>query len=316
VKYADIQILHEAGLITDEQRQNIIAHYDLKEEGGKYLAIVSIIGAVLITAGIILLKSAYWNAIPRGLKIAMGVALMLGAHGAGWWLREVHGKYRKTGEALHLVGAGLFLANIALLGQIYNLSSRLPNAFLLWFAHDFLLWFAFVLALQGAWMLATTFTQERALRVGQLIMLETRPVDPRDLLRGDFVILNYKISDVTLSAFTPARTNAPADGTTIYVALAPVGTNSFYEIMRASTEPLEPVAGQVLMQGQSRHGWGNGSTVRVEYGLERYYVSEGTGNPRGKLTVQAAVSKSGRATIKEVFVDGKPYIEAMKEPVK
>jgi uncharacterized membrane protein len=134
MKYADIQKLHEAGLITDEQRQNIIAHYDLKEEGGKFLAIVSMIGAVLITAGIILLISANWNAIPRGLKIAMGVALMLGAHGAGWWLREVHGKYRKTGEALHLVGAGLFLANIALLGQIYNLSSRLPNAFLLWWA--------------------------------------------------------------------------------------------------------------------------------------------------------------------------------------
>ena len=134
MKYADIQKLHEAGLITDEQRQNIIAHYDLKEEDGKFLAIVSMIGAVLITAGIILLISANWNAIPRGLKIAMGVALMLGAHGAGWWLREVHGKYRKTGEALHLVGAGLFLANIALLGQIYNLSSRLPNAFLLWWA--------------------------------------------------------------------------------------------------------------------------------------------------------------------------------------
>jgi uncharacterized membrane-anchored protein len=172
---------------------------------------------------------------------------------------------------------------------------------------------ALVLALQCGWMLTTTFTQERVLRVGQLIMLETRPVDPRDLLRGDYVILNYKISDVPLSVFTPARTNALADGTSIYVALAPMGTNGFYEIIRASTEPLGPVAGQVLMQGNSRHWWGGSGSVRVEYGLERYYVREGTGNPRGKLTVQAAVSKSGRATIKEVFVDGKPYAEAMRE---
>jgi uncharacterized membrane-anchored protein len=66
---------------------------------------------------------------------------------------------------------------------------------------------ALVLALQCAWLLATTYTQERALRVGQLILLETRPVDPRDMLRGDYVILSYKISDVLLSAFTPARTN-------------------------------------------------------------------------------------------------------------
>jgi uncharacterized membrane protein len=131
MKHSDIEKIHEAGLITAEQRDKIIAHFGIKEEGGKFLAIVSMIGAVLITAGIILLISANWNEIPRGVKIALGVTLMLGAHGAGWWLREVHGVYRKSGEALYLVGAGLFLANIALLGQIYNLSSRLPNAFLL-----------------------------------------------------------------------------------------------------------------------------------------------------------------------------------------
>jgi uncharacterized membrane protein len=133
MKYADIQKLHDAGLITGEQRQKIIAHFNLMEDGGnKFLAIVSIIGAVLITAGIILLVSAHWNEIPRGVKIAGGIALMLGAHGGGWWVREVHGKYRKTGEALHLIGSGLFLANIALIGQIYNIVSRPPNAFLLW----------------------------------------------------------------------------------------------------------------------------------------------------------------------------------------
>ncbi len=133
MKYADIQKLHDAGLITGEQQQKIIEHFRLKEDGGnKFLAIVSFIGAVLITAGIVLLISAHWNEIPRGVKIAGGLALMLGAHAGGWWLREVHGKYRKTGEALHLVGSGLFLANIALLGQIYNIVSRPPNAFLLW----------------------------------------------------------------------------------------------------------------------------------------------------------------------------------------
>ena len=133
MKYADIEKLHEAGLINDEQRDKIIEHFNLKEDGGnKFLAIVTIIGAVLITSGMILLISAHWNEIPRGAKIATGILLMLGAHGGGWWLRESHGKYRKTGEALHLIGSGLFLANIALIGQIYNIVSRPPNAFLLW----------------------------------------------------------------------------------------------------------------------------------------------------------------------------------------
>jgi uncharacterized membrane protein len=133
MKPSDLQQLYDAGLITDEQRQKIIWHFHLKEDGGgKFLAIISIIGAVLIAAGIIMLISSHWNEIPRGVKIAAGILLMLGAHGGGWWLREEQGKYRKTGEALHLIGSCLFLANIALIGQIYNLVSRPPNAFLLW----------------------------------------------------------------------------------------------------------------------------------------------------------------------------------------
>jgi uncharacterized membrane protein len=133
MKFSDIQKLHDAGLISDEQRRKIIEHFQLKEDGGsKFLAIVSIVGAVLIAAGIALLISAHWNEIPRGVKIATGILLMLGFHAGGWWVREIHGHYRKTGEALHLIGSGLFLANIALIGQIYNLVSRPPNAFLLW----------------------------------------------------------------------------------------------------------------------------------------------------------------------------------------
>ncbi|MGD0745921.1 MAG: DUF2157 domain-containing protein [Verrucomicrobiota bacterium] len=133
MKHADIQKIQDAGLISDDQRRKIIEHFNLKEDGGnKFLAIVSIIGAALIAAGVALLISAHWNEIPRGAKIAGGLTLMLGAHAGGWWLREIRGKYRKTGEALQLIGSCLFLANIALLGQIYNIVSRPPNAFLLW----------------------------------------------------------------------------------------------------------------------------------------------------------------------------------------
>ena len=133
MRHSDIQKMHEAGLITDEQRRKIIERFQLKEDSsGDFLAIISIVGAILIAAGIALLISAHWNEIPHGVKIAAGLLLMLGFHAGGWWLREVQGKYRKTGEALHFIGSCLFLANIALIGQIYNIVSRPPNAFLLW----------------------------------------------------------------------------------------------------------------------------------------------------------------------------------------
>lgn len=169
-----------------------------------------------------------------------------------------------------------------------------------------------VLALQTAWILGTTFVQERALAGGKVVLLETRPVDPRDLLRGDYVILNYKISDVALDLFSPALTNGLAPGETVYVALEPRG--QFHEVALAATNRITPAEGQVVLKGHSRSWWNGAAqnTVHLEYGLERYYVREGTGNPRGKITVQAAVPDSGQARIKEVFVDGKPYAEAMK----
>jgi uncharacterized membrane-anchored protein len=174
--------------------------------------------------------------------------------------------------------------------------------------------FILVLALQSAWILGTAFTQECVLRVGRLILLETQPVDPRDLLRGDYVRLNYKISDVSANLFSPPMKTDLPPGTTIFVAVAPAGTNQYYEATRAGTESLIPAANEVLLRGKSAPGWRNSAgSVHVEYGLEQYFVAEGTGHPQGKLTVQAAVSKSGHANIKEVFVDGKPYAEVMKE---
>ncbi len=135
MKYSDIEKMLQAGLISPDQGRNIAAHFKLSEqESSRFLTIVSFIGASLVACGIILLIASNWDAIPRGVKIAAGLLLMLGAHGAGWFLRENPGRYPKSGEALYAVGAALFLGNIALLGQIYHLSSRTPNAFLLWWA--------------------------------------------------------------------------------------------------------------------------------------------------------------------------------------
>jgi uncharacterized membrane protein len=131
MKAADIQKIQQAGLISDDQGRAIIEHFHLHREGNRFLFIVGIVGAVLVSAGVILLISSNWESIPRFVKLAFGLALLLGAHSAGWRLGQT-GKHPVAAEILHLVGSGLFLANIALVGQIYNLSSRPPNAILLW----------------------------------------------------------------------------------------------------------------------------------------------------------------------------------------
>ena len=172
--------------------------------------------------------------------------------------------------------------------------------------------FILVLVLQGTWLLGTAIVQEHALATGKVILLETERVDPRDPLRGDYLILNYKISDVPVNRFSPPVTKDLSVGVNIFVTLSP-GTNGFYEITHASTNAFAPAMGEVLLRGKSQWRWNATNSVHVAYGLENYFVAEGTGNPTGKLTVQAVVPASGHASIKQVLMDGQPYTTAMKK---
>ena len=182
-----------------------------------------------------------------------------------------------------------------------------------------------LLVLQTAWLLGMVVTQEYALAHGKAILLETRPVDPRDLLSGDYLMLRYKISDVPTNLFSPPVKRDLPYGTIIFVALAP-GTNEFYTVTRASTNNLAPSSdSEVVLSGKSTYAWWNTTNaIHIEYGIERYYVAEGTGNPpvlrsstaeggHGKLTARVVVPASGRANLQQVFLDGKPYEQAMKD---
>lgn len=171
-----------------------------------------------------------------------------------------------------------------------------------------------VLALQSAWLLGTVAIQEHALAVGQVILLNTRRVDPRDLLRGDYLILNYEVSDVPAGLFSPPVNKNLVPGTRLYVALAP-GSNGCHQVAHASTNQFVPDPGEVLFLGKSAESWwGASNSIHATYGIEKYYVAENTGNPTGKLTVQVAVPASGHPRIKELLLDGKPYSAVMRAP--
>jgi uncharacterized membrane-anchored protein len=172
-----------------------------------------------------------------------------------------------------------------------------------------------VVGLQVLWVIGTVAVQEAKLSQGTVVRLETRPVDPRDLLRGDYVILNYDVSTLDAKLFPIALTNPPTAGTPVYVRLEPRG--EFHQAVEASLEPLAFEANRPVLRGtvESTRSWApnDSAHVRVNYGIERFYVREGTGNPRGKLTVDVAIPTSGKGIIREVYLDGVKYAEAMKQ---
>jgi uncharacterized membrane protein len=132
VKPTDADSLHDAGLISDEQHHRITAFLAANTEPCRRFArFLFFIGGIVAVLGIILLISANWERIPRGIKLAGGLLLMVGSH---WGGTRLASRSPAGAAALHLAGSGLFLANIALVGQIYHLVSKPGNALLLWCA--------------------------------------------------------------------------------------------------------------------------------------------------------------------------------------
>jgi uncharacterized membrane-anchored protein len=173
--------------------------------------------------------------------------------------------------------------------------------------------------IQVALIAAMVADRVEILRTGTEVMLQTRPIDPRDFLRGDYVVLGYDISTVSAGELK----DQPADGrgATVFVKLAP-NSDGFYQAVSAHAAPVAVNAPEVLIRGHVTSGINCGRNARafcdrlqMRYNLEKYFVPEGEGlkleqarNQR-KLTIVAAVTPEGRAAIKRLLIDGAPVYE-------
>jgi uncharacterized membrane-anchored protein len=138
---------------------------------------------------------------------------------------------------------------------------------------------------------------------GDEIRIKTAPVDPTDLLYGDYVILNYEISRLKNSnqLFVQDSSNEA-----IYVILEQKG--EYYEEVAISREkPNNLSDGQKVLKGRVEYAYAD--ELLVHYGLERYYVEENTGlaieRIRGDVTVVLKVLPSGKAIIDRLEHQGK-----------
>ncbi|HEY4493651.1 MAG TPA: GDYXXLXY domain-containing protein [Candidatus Paceibacterota bacterium] len=158
-------------------------------------------------------------------------------------------------------------------------------------------------------------SKESVLRGGQEVLLQTVPVDPRDIFRGDYVTLRYEIStldqaDVVI--FNRGWNESLGVGDKVYVNLLQDG-----EYARADGINLEQPDSGIFIAGTVKSMYG--SVINVDYGIESYFVPEGTGHDiedlSGELAVRVALSSSGRAVIKElVYPPSLPIVLPPKTP--
>jgi uncharacterized membrane-anchored protein len=145
--------------------------------------------------------------------------------------------------------------------------------------------------------------------------LRAAPVDPRDLLRGDYVTLSYDISRVPVATLVGSRPTD--DGEQTLSVRLQKQADGYWGITESSFEPLPAKTDTVVLVGQpfDYRPSTEATTIRVDYGIESYYVPEGEGHDleqapaNGRLAIAASVSTGGTAQIKSLLLDGKPVYD-------
>lgn len=163
-------------------------------------------------------------------------------------------------------------------------------------------------------LVGMSITPLLTLLLGQEIAIKTKPVDPRDVFRGDHVILSYEINELAIDQVPPVfkeeerwqdLRQAP-----LYVILKKDGT--VYVVDHAVLE--KPRAG-VYLKGWAEYAvWSQSvdiqgsqsiTGIQVSYNLDQYFVPENTGtsleylSQRGQLTALVKVWR-GYATLVDV----------------
>ncbi len=139
---------------------------------------------------------------------------------------------------------------------------------------------------------------------GTTVQLELVPVDPRDLLRGDFVIIN--LAAARISATVPGSTSVKT------------GQRVFVSFSGEADGPARPVA--VAAERQDAGPLAIAGTVRsvakdhirISYGIGAFFVAEGEGRilerlDTSRLLLDVSVAEDGRSLPVALLVDGKVF---------
>lgn len=150
------------------------------------------------------------------------------------------------------------------------------------------------------------------------VTLKTTPVDPRDIFRGDYVILSYEISAFDGNKM-PIADNLKS-GDDAYVLLSTKGSiGKPLEVLAAAPEDLPE--GQAVIRGRVNYVLRDDITptgeecddctsIFISYPIDSYFVPEGTGTELEQyrderaLGVIVALNEEGDAAIKGLMIEG------------
>lgn len=163
---------------------------------------------------------------------------------------------------------------------------------------------------QIAALLWMAWNREDILRHGQVMELETAPVDPRDIFRGDYVRLSYRVSTLPSSLASGDLAEQVAErGSRVYTRVSTDGGRvTALAISRQRPEQGSYLAGRLTRSWRPDR---EHDQFRIKYGIEQYFVEQGQGleleqrrrrddGLQTPLYVKVAVGSQGTAVIRSI----------------
>ncbi|MEX2414543.1 MAG: GDYXXLXY domain-containing protein, partial [Paenibacillaceae bacterium] len=127
-----------------------------------------------------------------------------------------------------------------------------------------------VIVLQFGFLGLQTVSSERLLTTGSIVKLELQPIDPRSLLQGDYVRLNYTISNLPDGISKELDEQGIQGRMEIVLAKNELGLHVF-DRLYTSGEKLGP--DEIVINGRREsYSWN-----QMTYGIENYFIPEGSG---------------------------------------
>lgn len=162
--------------------------------------------------------------------------------------------------------------------------------------------FYMLIALQVLILVGIAASHYVTLHYGERIILKTEPIDPRDLFHGDYVTLNYDISRISMSLWKDEE--IPEHNETVYVVLKEA--DSYYEATSVHSKKPDTNNGEVILKGIVKGVHEQMGEFFLNYGIERYYVEEGSGKEIEKVRpekVSVRISPWGQVTIEDLVYE-------------
>jgi len=190
-------------LINERQAQLILSRYGLVEAESTHtlrqvpmIQALTVIGSVLIGAGVLLLVGANWENMPPIPRLLLLLLATGAAYLGGFWLGREPGHYPGVGNAFILLGSILFGTGIFLVAQSFQITGTGAEEE---YARGLLYWFLGILPL--AYVLRSRLQLVLALAVGTVwVMVGPMSEHMEWWNRPDLVMLRFMAIGVFLYA--------------------------------------------------------------------------------------------------------------------